>query len=53
LKDCLAVLKLKAIQEFDGGDHRCFLCDVVTYKNTNEGKALDLDLLKKKKLIRS
>lgn len=53
LKDCLAVLKLKAIREFDGGDHRCFLCDVVAYKNTNEGKALDLDLLKKKKLIRS
>jgi flavin reductase (DIM6/NTAB) family NADH-FMN oxidoreductase RutF len=53
LRDSLAVLKLKAIREFDGGDHRCFLCDVVTYKNTNEGKALDLDLLKKKKLIRS
>jgi len=28
LKNCLAVMQLKVISSFDGGDHNFFLCDV-------------------------
>ena len=33
-------------------DHRLFLCEVISYKNMNDGKALTLDILREKKLIR-
>ena len=52
LKNCLAVMQLKVISSFEGGDHKAFLCDVVTYKNLNEGNELTLDTLREKKLIR-
>jgi flavin reductase (DIM6/NTAB) family NADH-FMN oxidoreductase RutF len=52
LKNCLAVMQLKVINSFEGGDHQCFLCDVVEYKNLNEGKALTLDILRAHKMIR-
>jgi flavin reductase (DIM6/NTAB) family NADH-FMN oxidoreductase RutF len=52
LKNCLAVIHLKAISHFEGGDHEMFLCDVVAYKNLNEGAVLTLDSLREKKLIR-
>ena len=52
LKNCLAVMHLKVISSFEGGDHKGFLCDVVAYKNLNEGEALTLDRLREKKLIR-
>ena len=52
LKNCLAVMQLKVISSFEGGDHKGFLCDVVAYKNLNEGEALTLDRLREKKLIR-
>jgi flavin reductase (DIM6/NTAB) family NADH-FMN oxidoreductase RutF len=52
LKNCLAVMQLKVISNFEGGDHKGFLCDVVAYKNINEGNALTLDTLREKKLIR-
>lgn len=52
LKNCLAVMQMKVINSFEGGDHRCFLCDVVAYKNLNEGEALTLDTLRQHKLIR-
>ena len=51
LKNCLAVIHLKVINEFDGGDHKGFLCDAVAYKNINEGKPLTLDTLRKHKII--
>ncbi len=52
LKNCLAVMELKVTSSFEGGDHKGFLCDVVAYKNLNEGNALTLDTLREKKLIR-
>ena len=52
LKKCLAVMQLKVISHFEGGDHKGFLCDVVAYKNLNEGNKLTLDTLREKKLIR-
>ncbi len=52
LKKCLAVMRLKVISSFEGGDHKGFICDVVAYKNLNEGNVLTLDTLREKKLIR-
>lgn len=52
LKDALAVMKLKTINSFPGGDHTGFLCDVTQYKNLNEGNPLTLDILRQHKLIR-
>jgi len=52
LKDALAVMHLKAISSFPGGDHTGFLCDVLQYKNLNDGEPLTLDTLRKHKLIR-
>lgn len=52
LKNCLAVMHMKVVNSFEGGDHRCFLCDVVAYKNLNDGEALTLDILREHKMIR-
>lgn len=52
LKNCLAVIQLKVISSFEGGDHKGFLCNVVAYKNLNEGNELTLDILRERKLIR-
>ena len=52
LKNCMAVMHLKVINSFDGGDHKGFICDVVAYKNLNEGIALTLDDLRQHKMIR-
>lgn len=53
LKDCLAVMHLKVINGFEAGDHKCFLCDVVAYKNLNDGAALTLNILRSHKMIRN
>lgn len=52
LKNCLAIMYLKVISTFEGGDHQGFVCDVIAYKNLNEGEALTLDVLRKHQLIR-
>lgn len=52
LKEALAVMHLKVISSFPGGDHTGFLCDVLQYKNLNEGESLTLDTLRAHKLIR-
>lgn len=52
LKNSLAVMQMKVVSSFEGGDHRCFLCDVVAYQNLNDGKALTLDILREHKMIR-
>ncbi len=52
LKNCLAVILLKVFNGFEGGDHKGFLCDVVAYKNLNEGDSLTMDILREEKLIR-
>jgi flavin reductase (DIM6/NTAB) family NADH-FMN oxidoreductase RutF len=52
LKNALAVMQLKVIDQFEGGDHKGFLCDVTACKNLNEGEPLTLDVLRHYKLIR-
>ena len=52
LKNCLAVMQMKVVNQFDGGDHDCFLCDVVAYKNLNAGETLSLNTLREHKMIR-
>jgi flavin reductase (DIM6/NTAB) family NADH-FMN oxidoreductase RutF len=52
LKNCLAVMQMKVVNSFEGGDHKCFLCDVVAYKNLNDGEALTVDILREHKMIR-
>lgn len=52
LKNCLAVMQLKVLSDFDGGDHQGFVCDVVAYKNLNAGNPLTLDILRAHKMIR-
>jgi len=52
LKKCLALMLLKVVSSFDAGDHKAFLCDVIAYKNLNEGTSLCLDDLRKHKMIR-
>lgn len=52
LKNSLAVMHLKVVNSFEGGDHKGFLCDVIAYKNLNEGNTLTLDTLRDKKMIR-
>lgn len=52
LRDALAVLLLKCKTSLEGGDHRIFLCDVLAYKNLNDGTPLTLDYLREKKIIR-
>ena len=52
LKNCLAVMHLKVVSSFEGGDHQGFLCEVLAYKNLNEGETLSLDTLRKHKMIR-
>lgn len=52
LQKALAVMLLKVVGNMDAGDHKMFLCDVVSYKNLNEGKALTTGLLGEKGIIR-
>jgi flavin reductase (DIM6/NTAB) family NADH-FMN oxidoreductase RutF len=52
LANALAWMHLKVVSTFEGGDHKGFLCDVVAYKNVQEGEALTLDDLRKHKMIR-
>jgi len=53
LKDALALMQMKVIHSFDGGDHICFLCDVIAAKNCNNGEGLSLEILRQKKIIRA
>ena len=52
LKDALAVIKLNLTTRMDAGDHWMYLCDVLTYKNCNDGEPLTIDILRAKKLVR-
>jgi flavin reductase (DIM6/NTAB) family NADH-FMN oxidoreductase RutF len=51
LHQSLAVIELKVISLTDAGDHQLALCDVVSYKNLNEGDPLTLDHLRSHGLI--
>jgi flavin reductase (DIM6/NTAB) family NADH-FMN oxidoreductase RutF len=52
LKDALALMRMRVINKMEAGDHVAFLCEVMDYKNINEGHPLTLDHLREKKLIR-
>jgi flavin reductase (DIM6/NTAB) family NADH-FMN oxidoreductase RutF len=51
LKDALAYVELKVMSVVPGGDHECFICDVVAYRNEKDGEALGLHTLSKHKII--
>jgi flavin reductase (DIM6/NTAB) family NADH-FMN oxidoreductase RutF len=51
LKGALAFVELKVLEVVSGGDHQCFICDVVSYRNQNEGEVLGLYTLGKHKII--
>jgi flavin reductase (DIM6/NTAB) family NADH-FMN oxidoreductase RutF len=53
LSDALAVMHMKIQSKFDGGDHQGVVCEVIGYKNMNEGHPLTLDVLRDKQIIRS
>ncbi len=52
LQQALSVMLLKVVNEMEGGDHRMYLCDVLAYKNLNEGTALTTGILGEKGVIR-
>ena len=56
LKEALAVIELEALPIIlpatKKPDHKIFLCNVLDYKNINEGNPLTLDVLREKKIIR-
>lgn len=53
LKEALAVIRLQKVDQFRGGDHICFLYDVVDYANLNDADPLTLDTLRHHKIIRA
>jgi flavin reductase (DIM6/NTAB) family NADH-FMN oxidoreductase RutF len=52
LNNCLAVMEMKIIDQMNGGDHTCFLCDVVAYKNITDGEALTIEILRANNIVR-
>ena len=52
LKDALAVIELKVKDTMQAGDHKLFLCDVIDYKNLNNGEELTFNVLREHNLIR-
>jgi flavin reductase (DIM6/NTAB) family NADH-FMN oxidoreductase RutF len=52
LTDALAWMHLSVISSFDAGDHQGFLCDLVQWKNQQDGEPLTLDVLRDKGLVR-
>lgn len=52
LKEALAVMELQVLQQIDAGDHCMMLCDVLAYKNLNEGEVLTTKYLHEKGIIR-
>ena len=52
LQDCLALLHLRVTNSLEGGDHRVFVCDLLAYKNLQDGPPLTLDDLRARKLVR-
>ncbi len=52
LGDALALMHLRVIAELPGGDHHCFLCEVLAAVNQQAGHPLTLDELRNRGLIR-
>ncbi|HSR40049.1 MAG TPA: flavin reductase family protein, partial [Phnomibacter sp.] len=52
LKEVLAVMELKVINSMEAGDHKMFLCDVVAWKNLQDGTPLTTSFLHEKGIIR-
>ncbi len=51
LSDALSLMELEVVEQFDGGDHVGFLCDVKQFKNLQPGEPLTLDELREHRLI--
>jgi flavin reductase (DIM6/NTAB) family NADH-FMN oxidoreductase RutF len=52
LREALAVMELRAVHQAHGGDHRLFICDVLSHKNLKNGDPLTTQILHEKKIIR-
>lgn len=52
LSEALAWMHLSVCSTFEAGDHKGFLCDLVQWKNQQDGDPLTLDILREKKLVR-
>ncbi len=52
LNNCLALMHLQILQEFNGGDHICFLIEVKAARNLRAGEPLTLDHLRERNIIR-
>ena len=53
LKDALSIIELEIINRIAGGDHDVFICELVSYRNLNEGEPLSTSYLRHKKIIRA
>jgi flavin reductase (DIM6/NTAB) family NADH-FMN oxidoreductase RutF len=53
LKDALSIIELETINRIAGGDHDVFICELVSYRNLNEGEPLSTSYLRHKKIIRA
>eukprot|EP00741_Cyanophora_paradoxa_P022206 tig00021435_g21436.t1 len=52
LRDALSVVELKVRQWVEAGDHELAVCDVVGWANLNDGRSLDMDDLRRHKIVR-
>ncbi len=53
LKEALAIIECKVIDTMEGGDHKLFLCEVISHRNLRDGKPLTTGWLQEKKIIRA
>lgn len=53
LKEALSIIECRVTATMDGGDHKLFICDVVSWKNLHEGDPLTTGYLQDKKIIRA
>lgn len=53
LKEALAIIECKVIDTMEGGDHKLFLCEVLSQRNIRDGKPLTTGWLQEKKIIRA
>jgi flavin reductase (DIM6/NTAB) family NADH-FMN oxidoreductase RutF len=53
LREALAIIECKVLTTMEGGDHKLFLCDVLSHRNLREGSPLTTRWLQEKKIIRA
>lgn len=53
LHDALAIMECNVTETINGGDHKLFICDVLSWKNLQDGPPLTTGYLQEKKIIRA